>query len=168
MLHAVDVSPLLAEGSGTAFEIPTFSVEARFDEAEVTARASFRAERTNRGVRFSGPVEGIQHDACGRCLAPVSIPLRASVDEEAVERKYASDDETVIGLGNAVDIGRLAVDALDLVQDLAPRCVPPCPERCGRCGGEHGPEQCPERERDPRLARLAALLSPGDDESQIG
>jgi uncharacterized metal-binding protein YceD (DUF177 family) len=167
-LYIVDISPLLAERGGVPFAIPTFSVDSRFDEAGVTARATFRVDRTNRGVRIYGQVEGVQRDTCGRCLVPVAIPLSATVDEDAVESRYATGEELVIGKGNSIDLGRLAVDALDLVQVLAPLCTPPCPERCGLCGGEHPIDACPSRGVDPRLAGLAALLPPGDDEAQIG
>jgi hypothetical protein len=75
----------------------------------------------------------------------------------------------LIGKGNSVDVGRLAMEALDLARRLVLLCTPPCPERCGLCGAEHPASACPERGLDPRLAGLAALLPPeGDEGAPIG
>ena len=167
--HLIDLSPLLAERGASPFAIPPFTVSAALGDAEFTARASLRADRTNRGVRLSGRVDGEQRASCARCLAPLAVPLQAQVDEEAVEPKFATGEALVIGKGNSIEVGRLALEALDLVRALAPRCVPACPERCGSCGGEHPNAACPERGVDPRLAGLATLLPPGgDDGAEIG
>lgn len=169
-LHRIDLSPLLAEGGGATAEIPSFDVRAARGDAEFSGTASLRAARTNRGVRIWGGVRGSQSGSCARCLSPVSAALSADLDEEAVDERHVDDAESLrIGAGNSVDVGRLAIEALDLARHLVLRCDPPCPERCGACGGDHATDDCPGRGVDPRLAGLAALLpAEGDGGDEIG
>ncbi len=168
-LHRVDLSPLLAEGGGAVAPIPPFEVAAELDDEHFVGGAALQAGRTNRGVRIWGAVRGSQAGLCARCLAPVTAAIVTSLDEEAVDERHAEGEALRIGSGNSVDVGRLALDALDLARHLILRCDPPCPERCGACGGEHPLEACPQRDGDPRLAGLAALLpKEGDVVGEIG
>ena len=170
-IHLVDVSPLLAEGGGAAAPIPGFDVAALRGDARFSGAATLQAGRTNRGVRIWGTVRGAQTGQCARCLAAVTAPLVATLDEEALDDRHIGEqqEELRIGAGNSIDVGRLAVEALDLARHLILRCDPPCPERCGGCGGEHALEACPVRDLDPRLAGLAALLPhEGDGGGEIG
>ncbi|MFM9128845.1 MAG: YceD family protein [Candidatus Limnocylindrus sp.] len=168
-LYPVDLSPLLAESAGGSFTVEPFTVEDRVDEELFRGLVQVRIDRTNRGVRIVGTVRGSQEGVCGRCLAPVASPLSAPIDEESVEVKHATEGALLIGKGNSVDIGRIAIEALDLIRRLVLLCVPPCPERCGLCGANHAATVCPERGLDPRFAGLAALLHPeGDEGAPIG
>ena len=168
-LYPVDLSPLLAESSGGSFSLEPFTVEDRLDDELFKASVQVRIDRTNRGVRIVGTVRGSQEGLCGRCLAPAVAHLNASVDEEALESRHAAEGALLIGKGNSVDVGRLALEALDLSRRLVLLCTPPCPERCGLCGANHPTSACPEQGLDPRLAGLAALLPPeGDEGAPIG
>ena len=168
-LYPVDLSPLLAEASGGTFTLEPFSVEEDLDDEQFAATVQVRVDRTNRGVRIVGTVRGSQAGACGRCLAPATAQLSAPIDEEALESRHATEGALLIGKGNSVDVGRLAMEALDLTRRLVLLCTPPCPERCGLCGANHPASACPERGLDPRLAGLAALLPPeGDEGAPIG
>jgi uncharacterized metal-binding protein YceD (DUF177 family) len=168
-LYLVDLSPILAESSGGTFALEPFAVEERIDDELFKAAVQVRIDRTNRGVRIVGTVRGSQEGICGRCLAPATEQLSAPIDEEALESRHATDGALLIGKGNSVDVGRLAVEALDLTRRLVLLCTPPCPERCGLCGANHPASVCPGRELDPRLAGLAALLPPeGDEGAPIG
>lgn len=168
-LYPVDLSPLLAEPSGGTFTLEPFAVEERLDDELFKAEAQVRIDRTNRGVRIVGSVRGSQEGICGRCLAPATAQLSAPIDEEVLEARHATSEALRIGKGNSVDVGRIAVEALDLTRRLVLRCTPPCPERCGLCGANHPASACPDREIDPRLAGLAALLPPeGDEGAPIG
>ena len=167
--YLVDLSPLLAEPSGGSFMLEPFTVEDRLDDELFKAAVQVRIDRTNRGVRIVGSVRGSQEGLCGRCLAPAAAQLDTSVDEEALEERHATEGAPLIGKGNSVDVGRLALEALDLSRRLVLLCTPPCPERCGLCGANHPASACPERGLDPRLAGLAALLPPeGDEGAPIG
>lgn len=168
-LYCVDLSPLLAESAGGTFTVEPFTVEDRVDDELFRGSVQVRIDRTNRGVRIVGTVRGSQEGTCGRCLTPVSAPLRAELDEEAVVVQHATEGALLIAKGNSVDIGRLAIEALDLTRRLVLLCTPPCPERCGLCGAEHTAASCPEQGLDPRLAGLAALLPrEGDEGAPIG
>ena len=167
--YEVDCSPLLAEAAGGSFALDPFTVEDQRGEDRFQGNVRIRIDRTNRGVRIVGEVLGTQSGGCGRCLAPTSVSLRAPIDEEAVEAAHADEGLLRIGKGNLVDVGRIALETLDLSRRLVLRCEPPCPERCGLCGEGHPAEACPERGLDPRMAGLAALLSEdGDDGAPIG
>ena len=168
-IYLVDLSPLLAESVGGTFALEPFDVAGDLDGDQVHGTAQVRIDRTNRGVRIVGTVRGNQVGACGRCLAPASAELSAPIDEEAVESLHATEGALLIGKGNSVDVGRVAIEALDLARRLVLLCTPPCPERCGLCGAAHPSDACPERGLDPRLAGLAALLPPeGDEGAPIG
>jgi uncharacterized metal-binding protein YceD (DUF177 family) len=168
-LYSVDVSPLLAESPGGTFTLDPFTVEERLDDEHFTALVEVRIDRTNRGVRIVGTVRGIQLGLCGRCLASATAQLGAQIDEEILESRHSTEEALLLGRGNSVDVGRIAIEALDLTRHLVLLCTPPCPERCGLCGANHPVSACPERGLDPRLAGLAALLPPeGDDDAPIG
>jgi uncharacterized metal-binding protein YceD (DUF177 family) len=168
-LYLVDLSPLLAESAGGTFTLEPFAVKDQLGDEHFSASVQLRIDRTNRGVRVVGTVRGSQEGACGRCLAPASAQLSAPIDEEVLEPRHAAEGAPLIGKGNSVDVGRLAMEALDLTRRLVLLCVPPCPERCGLCGAGHPVSACPERGLDPRLAGLAALLPPdGDEGAPIG
>lgn len=168
-VFVVDLSPILAESVGGTFSLAPFEVEELIDGESFHGVAHLRIDRTNRGVRIVGVVDGRQVGACGRCLAATTAPLEAAIDEEALESNRAGEGALLIGKGNSIDIGRLALEALDLARHLVLSCTPPCPERCGLCGGEHPADACPERSLDPRLAGLASLLPhAGDEEAPIG
>lgn len=167
-MHLIDCSPLLAESPGASFEVPAFSLSS-VSEGEVlhgTVRA--RVDRTNRGVRLTGQVQGAQEGACARCLRPARAALAARIDEEVLDDRHAEGEDERFGRGNTVDLGRIAIDGLDLERRLVLHCDPLCPERCGLCAAEHPTEDCPHREADPRLAALGALLPPGRGEPGVG
>ncbi|RLT50299.1 MAG: DUF177 domain-containing protein [Candidatus Aquidulcis sp.] len=168
-LYPVDLSPLLAESAGGTFALEPFTAEDRIGDEHFKAAVQVRIDRTNRGVRIVGTVRGSQEGACGRCLTPATAQLSAPIDEEALESRHATEGALLIGKGNSVDVGRLAMEALDLARRLVLLCTPPCPERCGLCGADHPASACPERGLDPRLAGLAALLpTEGDEGAPIG
>lgn len=168
-LHRVDLSPMLSEGNGAVASIPPFDVTATLGDEHFAGTADLQVGRTNRGVRIWGSVLGSQSGSCARCLAQVTSSVATSIDEEAVDERHADGDALRIGEGNSVDVGRLALEALDLARHLVLRCHPPCPQRCGVCGGIHSFEVCPQRDVDPRLAGLAALLpGEGDAGGEIG
>jgi len=165
-LHLIDLSPLLAELAGASSLVPHLSVTSESGGERLTADADLRADRTNRGVRIVGSINGLQEGVCARCLAPAKTLLQVKLDEEILEERHATGEAERIGRGNSVDVGRLAIESLDLVRSLVLHCDPPCPERCGRCGGGHQVAACPEQQIDPRLAVLGRLLPTPDEEPE--
>jgi uncharacterized metal-binding protein YceD (DUF177 family) len=163
-LYPVDCSPLLAERPGATFHVPEFTLSRTFDDESFRATVKARIDRTNRGVRLIAQVHGLQEGACARCLSPARAALETGIDEEVLEERYANGDGERLGRGNSIDLGRIAMEGLDLVRRLVLHCDPLCPERCEHCGAPHLTDDCPEREVDPRLAVLGGLLQPrGED-----
>ena len=162
-LHVIDCSPLLAERPGASSHIPQFSLSAPSAGELLHAVVDLRADRTNRGVRLVGSARGEQEGSCARCLRPARAPIETSIDEEVLEDRFTADEGERFGRGNTVDVGRIAIEGLDLVRHLVLHCDPICPERCGHCGGVHPTQECPQRDLDPRLAVLGRLLPPEDE-----
>jgi len=161
-LHLIDCSPLLAGSSVASAELAPFSVTSQSDGELLTANAQLRVDRTNRGVRIVGNVNGLQEGSCARCLEPASAKIATRLDEEVLEDRFAGGEGERFGRGNSVDVGRMAIEGLDLNRHFVLRCDPPCPERCERCGAAHLVRECPERELDPRLAALGRLIPPAE------
>jgi uncharacterized metal-binding protein YceD (DUF177 family) len=166
-LYLVDCSPLLAELPGASFDVPEFTLTSSSEGELIHTTALARVDRTNRGVRLIAHVRGVQEGACARCLSPARANLETSIDEEVLEERHSQDEGERLGRGNSVDLGRIAVEGLDLVRRLVLHCDPLCPERCGHCGAPHQPEECPGREVDPRLAALGSLFAPGGEEPGV-
>ena len=163
-LYLIDCSPLLAELPGASFDVPEFTLTSASEGELIHTTAQARVDRTNRGVRLIAQVRGVQEGVCARCLSPSRAALETRIDEEILEERHSQGEGERLGRGNSVDLGRFAVEGLDLVRRLVLHCDPLCPERCGHCGAPHQTEECPKRELDPRLAALGSLLAPrGED-----
>ena len=166
-LYLIDCSPLLAELPGASFDVPEFALTSTSEGELIHTTVQARVDRTNRGVRLIAHVRGVQEGGCARCLSPARAALETRIDEEVLEERHAQGEGERLGRGNSVDLGRIAVEGLDLVRRLVLHCDPLCPERCGHCGAPHQTEECPKREVDPRLAVLGSLLPPRGEEPGV-
>lgn len=164
-LHLIDCSPLLAESPGASFTVPEFTVQSASEGEILSATVHARVDRTNRGVRLVARLQGRQEGICARCLSPAVADLATTIDEEVLEDSHLSEEGERFGHGNSVDVGRIAIESLDLVRRLVLHCDPLCPERCEHCGAPHPTAACPESDGDPRLAVLGSLLPPTSEES---
>ncbi|HEY2824698.1 MAG TPA: DUF177 domain-containing protein [Gemmatimonadales bacterium] len=104
---------------------------------------------------------------CRRCLKPVSIPIKASVDALFTEDQSA-DDPSVYTLplkATGVDLTEAVREELILAVPAYVLCQDDCRGLCPRCGADlnAGPCQC-RPESDPRWAALEALKSRPADE----
>jgi uncharacterized protein len=128
---------------------------------------SARLARTNRGVIVTGSVAVVLGDICGRCLAPIEVPLDVAIDEEVLPSVdplsglpvETADEPEALRLNDhhELDLEILAREAVQLAAPIAPVCDLDCAGLCPTCGGDlnatpHGHEDGPP---DPRLARLA-------------
>ena len=134
-----------------------------------------RLESVTEGVLVSGEVTGPTRGQCVRCLEPFDSEVTIELTElfaypdsatesttEAVEVGHVVDD--------AVDLEQPIVDAVGLALPFAPVCAEDCPGLCPECGvalALAGPEHRHDL-IDPRWAKLAALLPPGDQEQHPG
>ncbi len=166
-LYLIDCSPLLTEPPGASFQVPEFTLTSTLEGELMQATVEARVDRTNRGVRLIAQVRGVQEGACARCLSPAHADLETHIDEEVLEERHAQGDVERLGRGNSIDLGRIAVESLDLVRRLVLHCDPLCPERCEHCGAPHLIQECPEREVDPRLAVLGSLLPSSGEERGV-
>ena len=116
---------------------------------------------------WRGRLETTVDAECRRCLQPVSIPIKASVDALFTEDESA-DDPSVYPLprqATGVDLGPAVREELIFAVPEFVLCKPDCRGLCPRCGADlnAGPCQC-RPESDPRWAALEALKSRPADE----
>ena len=111
-------------------------------------------------------VKTVLHAECARCLAPAQREL-------LVEKTYrlAQSDlddeypELPIGPNGMLDLDEMAYGEVVIEAPAAILCRDDCPGLCPQCGAAAGECDCAQqREVDPRLAPLLALLDNGDDE----
>lgn len=119
------------------------------------------------GIEVSGTVTAPWEGECRRCLQPVTDEVVVEVRElyRPVDRtdRQEEDEETYELVGDQLDLGVLARDAVLLELPLAPMCRPDCAGLCPTCGADLnlGPCDCDAGDVDPRWAALDALRSPG-------
>jgi uncharacterized protein len=165
----VNVAGLLGEASGSQREIAVDVAGLDLGDDLVGAgRVSVEARvaRTNRGVIVTGRVRTALADTCGRCLAPLRIPIDAPIEEEVLPlvdlqsglRLDTSAEPEVFRLTDhhELDLEPLAREAIQLAAPIAPVCRPDCRGLCPECGGDlnEGAHDHGEAPVDPRLAKL--------------
>ena len=164
------MSGLLGEPAGTVrvYEIPDVAVdpgEGLVLTEPVSGRA--RLQRTNRGLvvdaRFSTALAG----ECARCLRPVVTHVQLLIDEEVlpaidiasgipVPLEEDADPETArLTDHHELELRPLIIEAINIVEPIAPLCEPGCPGLCMECGERLTPGHAhPDLEVDPRLEAL--------------
>lgn len=98
---------------------------------------------------------------CDRCLEPVSFDGTLDAEHVLVTSTEQESDDLVVVEQFMLDLDELVTD--DLWMELPSKCLckPDCQGLCSSCGKNlnDGPCGCAEKETDPRLAALAALLN---------
>ena len=172
----VNVAGLLGEPPGSHRDIAISGVGLELGEDLVQAsplELRARLARTNRGLVVSGRVRTSLADTCGRCLAPLVVPLDLPLDEEVLP---SIDLQSGVPLDTAaepeahrltdhheLDLEPLAREAIQLAAPIAPVCRPDCRGLCPECGtdlnaGPHAHEEAPI---DPRLEKLRDFRADG-------
>ena len=101
---------------------------------------------------------------CARCLEPVAGVFRADFTRTVAMPGVLTDgddsDEYVIAENNAVDVDIPLTEQILFDFPSKILCKDDCKGLCPKCGKNLnlGKCSCPEREPDPRLAKLAELL----------
>ncbi len=111
---------------------------------------------------------------CARCLAPLSGSFSLDLEKTVATRDILSDlpeeklDDYVIIEDGFLDIDELLCDQLELEFPSRFFCKEDCLGLCQRCGKNlnEGKCDCPEKEIDPRLAPLQAILERMKQENQ--
>ncbi len=149
----IDVSQLIREPVGTAWRYGFRETGESAASGEVTLL------RTDRGIFVRGTLDTTFDAACSRCLAPIRQPLSFRIEEEylpgAEEGAFAITSDEEIDLSEAVRQYML------LAIPMKPLCRDDCAGLCATCGHNLnlGPCDCPPPSIDPRLAKLATLVS---------
>jgi len=134
--------------------------------------------RTNRGLLLDATFGTRLALECSRCLRPIDLPIELGLEEEVlpsidissglpVRREEGEDPEAaVLNDHHELDLRPLVLEAISLVEPIAPLCQPDCPGLCPVCGerldrGHVGHET----EIDPRLEVLRAFKVDGPEQS---
>lgn len=168
----INVAGLLGEAPGSHRDVALDVAELELGDDLVQAApvaVVTRVARTNRGLIVTGRVRTALADSCGRCLAPLRIPLDAPIEEEVLPlvdlqsglRLDTTAEPDVFRLTDhhELDLEPLAREAIQLAAPIAPVCRPDCRGLCPECGGDLNsrPHDHGNAPGDPRLAKLLEL-----------
>ena len=134
-----------------------------------------RLESVSEGVLVTGTVRAPTRGECARCLTPITGEIEIELTElfaypDSATESTTEADEVGHVVDDTVDLEQPIVDAVGLALPFAPVCAEDCPGLCPECGvalALAGPEHRHDL-IDPRWAKLAALLPPGDQEQHPG
>ena len=131
---------------------------------------SFDVDRQETGrYRVAGRLTGEIELACSRCLEPFRMPVAADFDLRYVphventgddEKEVEEDDlSTAFYENDAIDLGHLIMEQLQLALPMKPLCREDCKGLCPACGTNWnaGTCDCNVKWEDPRLAALKAM-----------
>ncbi|HNM11455.1 MAG TPA: DUF177 domain-containing protein [Mycobacterium sp.] len=130
-----------------------------------------RLESVSEGVLVTGTVRAPTRGECARCLTPITGEIEIELTElfaypDSATESTTEADEVGHVIDDTVDLEQPIVDAVGLALPFAPVCAEDCPGLCPECGvalASAGPDHRHDL-IDPRWAKLAALLPPGDQE----
>lgn len=118
---------------------------------------------TNAGDLYvlEGRLESSTSQQCSRCLAPVKVPLAASVLAQFSPYQRQESEDCCFFRGDELDITEVLRENAILALPVKPLCSPDCKGLCPQCGTDlnQGQCQCKPKAVDPRLAALAKLIS---------
>ena len=115
-------------------------------------------------LRLCASVSGQAQVPCGRCTAPVEIPVNYNIDEtltSATEGESAEDDGDLIVLhGSTLDLKQVALDNFFSNAGTKYLCKPDCKGLCPHCGVDRNKTECSCEcdVTDPRLSVLNDLF----------
>jgi uncharacterized protein len=166
-----NVAGLLRSAPGTrrafAIDEPGFVVA---DDLELAAplTGEARLARTGRSILVHAEVQTAFAVTCSRCLAPITVPVTATVDEEALPSididsglpldVSAEPDALRIDDHHELDLTEPIREAVSLAEPIAPLCRPECAGLCEICGADRNADPTHDHGDaaiDPRLAVLA-------------
>jgi uncharacterized protein len=188
--HPVDPNgdPLVFALAGLMGEVPGTVREYAIDVVDVDpgdglvltepVTGTMRLSRTNRGLVLKARLATAIAGECARCLRPLVTPVKVRIEEEvlpsidltsgfAVVLEEGDDPDTVrLTDHHELDLRPLVVEAINLVEPIAPLCEPDCPGLCPECGERLEPGHVHEdAEIDPRMEALRAFRVDGSGDS---
>jgi DUF177 domain-containing protein len=126
-----------------------------------------RLARTNRGLIVTAELETAIAAQCSRCLRDIEVPIRITIEEEAlpsidihtgapVQPEPGADEPLRLTDHHELDLETPVREAIQLAEPIAPLCRADCPGLCPVCGErfEDGVHDHPVDDIDPRLEVL--------------
>jgi DUF177 domain-containing protein len=127
-----------------------------------------RLSRTNRGLIVDAAFETAIEEECSRCLREIEVPIRITIEEEALPsidihtgapippEPGAADEPLRLTDHHELDLETAVREAIQLAEPIAPPCREDCPGLCAVCGErlEDGVHDHPTDDVDPRLEAL--------------
>ena len=127
-----------------------------------------RLSRTNRGLIVTADLETAIQAQCSRCLRDIEVPIRITIEEEALPsidihtgapvppEPGAVDEPLRLTDHHELDLETPIREAIQLAEPIAPLCREDCPGLCPVCGDrlEDGTHDHPVDDIDPRLEAL--------------
>jgi len=169
---AINVAGLLQSTVGSTRRYPV--ADLRLDLGPELMQAeplvgSVKLTRTNRGLLVDSHLKTALVERCDRCLTPVTAPIEVEIREEALptvdldsgQRVDLADESDGLRIDDqhVLDLEPAVRDAISLAEPMSVLCREACLGLCPGCGRDLNLEpHVHEREPDPRLAPLAALL----------
>jgi uncharacterized protein len=138
-------------------------------ESESEISISGKVESVSTGVLVSCQIESIASGECVRCLDPITLPIRAVI-QELYYYSLPSDldedeDEPLLISEERVDLLPPIRDAVILDLPLTPHCSEECLGLCPECGEKLAPDNPASHNHasvDPRWAKLRDLPKLGE------
>ncbi len=169
-----NVAQLLKEPIGSSRAYPldeTFSDRDGLAD-RVAGRVHFM--RTHQGILATADLDVVAFQSCGRCLAEHPRSLSLSIEEEFYPlvdintgRRLSAPEGSEgcrIDLAHTLELSEVLRQYIITNTPMKPLCRPDCAGLCQGCGADlnRQPCGCDMGDVDPRWARLAGLLGPGD------
>jgi len=167
----LNVGFLLKEGVGYSREF-TFDepfVQVADDLTVHNLAGSVTLTRTPQGLYAQGRLTGTVDNECARCLDHYEQPVSVRLAElYHYPPESAPPDSLTISDDVHLDLTPVVREDFILSIPMHALCRPDCKGLCPQCGANwnEGPCDCRDEAIDPRLAPLARLLKPTDDDDK--
>lgn len=148
-------------GFSRIFEFEYASVRIGGELAVKDLSGDIRLTRTAQGLYLEGVLFAVYPMECSRCLTPFDQVLAPKLSDLFVYPAEKADDPILaIAETGTLDLHPYLREMMLLDIPIQPVCRPDCRGLCPVCGNNLNEETCdhPEREIDPRMEPLKALL----------
>jgi uncharacterized protein len=166
-----NVAGLLSDGPGATrdYDVAGATIDLGADlRLADPIEGRVRLSRTNRGLIVDAEFETAIEAECSRCLRDIEVPIRITIEEEALPsidihtgapippEPGAEDEPLRLTDHHELDLETAVREAIQLAEPIAPLCREDCPGLCAVCGErlEDGVHDHPTDDVDPRLEAL--------------
>jgi len=159
--------PGMSETLETEIAAPTHYGEAVCVVSEgEPVHLSLMLESVHEGILVSGTVDTVAQAECVRCLDPITVPIRATIQELFAYLADDSYDYQVVQ--DEIDLDQVVRDQVVVELPFQPVCSPDCPGLDPETGEKRDPESATADTTriDPRWSKLQDVFpenSPGGE-----